>query len=166
MSLTNGASACADGYRSLLRSGEHGGTRLSDAALGRGHSGECRPAALLDVGVLHPRTDLFKLGHVCRCLGALSKLVGTHRGQNCHDRGSCTFCCGFARSARQCPPTPTEADDHCCEKAGNRALQETRARLALQEGNCMRGSFRSTCFGARATDTRNGIRSKLTARTR
>ena len=33
--------------------------RLSDAAVGRGHAGKCRPAAL-DVGVLHPQTDLFQ----------------------------------------------------------------------------------------------------------
>jgi hypothetical protein len=42
-----------------------------------------------DVGVLHLRADLFKLGRVCRRLGGLSKLVGTHRGQNRHEAG-CT----------------------------------------------------------------------------
>src|SRR5512133_2782486 len=119
-------------YLSLLQSGEQCGARLGDAAVGRGHSGECRPAALLDVGILHPRADLFKLGHVCRCLGGLAEFVSTHRGQNRHDGGSSTFCCGFLRSASQCPAAPTEADDHCCEKTGKRALQETRARLALQ----------------------------------
>jgi Crp-like helix-turn-helix domain len=47
---------------------------LGDAALGRGHSGECRPAALLDIWVLHPRADLFQFGHVCRRIGGVKEL--------------------------------------------------------------------------------------------
>src|SRR5690348_7866634 len=132
VSLTSSDLCVLRPYRSLLQSGEQGGARLGDAAIGRGHSGECGPAALLDVGVLHPRADLFKLGHVCRRIGGLAEFVGTHWGQNRYDGGSCTFCRGFPRSASQCPAAPAEADDHCCKKTGKRALQETRARLALQ----------------------------------
>jgi hypothetical protein len=41
------------------QSREQVSARLSDAAVGRGHVGKCRPAAL-DGGILHPRTDLFQ----------------------------------------------------------------------------------------------------------
>jgi hypothetical protein len=51
-------------------------------AVGRGHSAECGRAALLDVGVLHTRADLFKLGHVWRNLSARTA------GQNRRDGGS------------------------------------------------------------------------------
>ena len=80
--MTKERSVCPVRIDALLQSREQVDARLSDAAVGRGHSGKCRPAALLDVGVLHPRTDLFQFGHVRRCIGALSELVGAYGGKS------------------------------------------------------------------------------------
>src|SRR5207253_10510206 len=89
-------------YWSLLQTGEQVGARLSDFALRRGRARECRPAALLDVRVLHPRTGLFQLSHVRRDIRLKSELVGTHGGKNRDDGATRTLIGHLLRGAPQC----------------------------------------------------------------
>jgi hypothetical protein len=115
--------------RGLLQSG---GACPADAE-GRGNSGECRPAALLDVGVLQPRIDLFQFDHVRRGIGVFAELLRAHWGKNRHDGDGGTLLRHSLRGTFQCPPAPSESDDHGGEAAGKSAQQEMRERPGSQD---------------------------------
>src|SRR2546427_13263619 len=105
-----------------LTRGQYVGTRLGDREIRRIHARECRPTALLNVGVLLPRTDLFELGHFLRGLGGAPELVSAHRGQHGYKRGARISHSHLLGSTLQRPSAPTEADDHCGEKAHEGSL--------------------------------------------
>src|ERR1700716_1632590 len=48
---------CTEDPVSLLQRRQHLGARVGDGEVGRAHAGECRPATLLNEGVLLPQTD-------------------------------------------------------------------------------------------------------------
>jgi len=87
------------------------------ARSGETHARECRPAALLDVGVLHPRVDFLELRHVqreSRRFGTCRRTSGRVPPQGPHWYPS-------QRSASQCfqhPSAPVEADECGCKTAG------------------------------------------------
>jgi hypothetical protein len=102
-----------------------GGTCVVDAE-GRDNSWECRPAALLDIGVLQPRIYLFQFCHVRSDIDILPELFSAHWGKNRHDGDGGFLVRHSLRGTLQCPSAPSEADDHGGERAGKSAQQEMR----------------------------------------
>ena len=104
------------------------------------------PSALLDVGVLHPGTDLFQFGHIRQGIGAVLELVSANRGKHVYD-GRAGILLGhlFGRAAQR-PTAPAEADHDCGDETGERALQQTRKRIPCRiEGISMMFSFDKFC---------------------
>jgi hypothetical protein len=120
--------------RQLLRA------RPRQVVVGGTSSGQCRPAALLQIIALFPvQRNLLQGCQIRFRIAVLQEFLYADRRERRDDGGICPLSRKFVGGAASHPAAPRKPDDHRSDGADSYSLEETSSRLALQNGRNLHG---------------------------